>query len=227
MILSASQPYFSPFAGFFQKVEQSDLFVILDDVQFPRGTTWISRNRFKNDQGTLWMTIPVWKRGLGLQRIRDVRICKDSRWPAKHFQSLAHGYGHAPYFPEHIGFLESLFFEPVDRLVDLNLKIIRYLLGCLSIETKLVLQSDLGIKSTGMDLLVDICNALDATAFLYQSPARKYMDADRLRREGIKMIDFRPPAIVYPQLWGDFIPNLSVFDLILNCGPKSRDILFP
>jgi WbqC-like protein len=226
MIVSVNQPYFSPFPGFFQKAQRSDIFVVLDDVQFPRGTTWISRNRFKNDQGALWMTIPVWKRGLGFQRIRDVRICRKGRWPAKHFESLVHGYGHAPYFSDHLGFLENIFFQPVEKLVELNLIIIKYLLACLSLETKIVLQSELGVKSTGMDLLLDICSALDASGFLAQSPAKKYIDASRFSREKIELMVFRPASIVYPQLWGDFIPNLSVFDLVLNCGPKSRDILF-
>ncbi|MBT8369996.1 MAG: WbqC family protein, partial [Deltaproteobacteria bacterium] len=78
MIVSTHRPYFAPFPGFFQKAHLCDIFVILDNVQFPRGTTWITRNRFKNDQGTLWMTIPVWKKGLGLQSIDDVRICHES-----------------------------------------------------------------------------------------------------------------------------------------------------
>ena len=74
MILTTNQPYFAPFPGFFYKAHLSDIFVLLDAVQFPRGTTWISRNRFKNDRGTLWMTIPVWKKGLGLQNIDAVGI---------------------------------------------------------------------------------------------------------------------------------------------------------
>jgi len=75
MILSTNQPYFAPYPGFFYKAHLSDCLVILDDVQFPHKTTWISRNRFKNDQGTFWMTIPVLKKGLGLQKISQVRIC--------------------------------------------------------------------------------------------------------------------------------------------------------
>jgi hypothetical protein len=88
MILSTNQPYFSPFPGFFYKAYLSDIFVILDQVQFPLGTTWLSRNRYKNDQGTLWMTVPVWKKGLGLQRIDEVKICHEGRWAKKHQESL-------------------------------------------------------------------------------------------------------------------------------------------
>ena len=80
MIISTNQPYFAPYPGFFYKAHLSDYFVILDDVQFPRKTTWITRNRFKNDQGTLWMTIPVRKKGLGLQKISEVRICHAGNW---------------------------------------------------------------------------------------------------------------------------------------------------
>jgi hypothetical protein len=73
MIVSANQPYFFPYPGFFYKAHHSDIFVILDTVQFPRGTTWITRNRFKNHQGSLWMTLPVRKKGLGLQN----QYCQD------------------------------------------------------------------------------------------------------------------------------------------------------
>jgi len=98
MIISAYQPYFAPFSGFFAKALRSDLLVIMDRVQFPRGTTWLTRNRFKNDQGTLWMTIPVWKKGLGLQKIDEVRICHEGRWARKHLVSLKSAYANAPFF---------------------------------------------------------------------------------------------------------------------------------
>ena len=88
MLLAISRPYFAPHPGFFMKALTSDLFVLLDDVQFPRKTTWVSRNRFKNDQGALWMTIPVLKRGRGLQTIRNVEICRDGNWQKKHLKSM-------------------------------------------------------------------------------------------------------------------------------------------
>ncbi|MDH3344715.1 MAG: WbqC family protein, partial [Desulfobacteraceae bacterium] len=123
MILSANQPYFFPFPGFFYKAYLSDIFVILDNVQFPRGTTWITRNRFKNDQGSLWMTVPVKKKGLGLQKIDAVRICHNGRWPKKHLESLKNAYSRAPYFKAHIGFLKALLSTKFEKLIDLNLNV--------------------------------------------------------------------------------------------------------
>lgn len=225
MIVSANHPYFCPFPGFFYKALLSDVLVILDDVQFPQGTTWISRNRFKNDQGPLWLTIPVWKKGLGLQNINQVRICYEGRWPHKHLQSLKTAYRHALYLEDHLDFLEEVFSSHWERLVDLNLAIIRYLMRSLQIETKLVLLSELGIKARGTQLLIEICKTLGGLTFLAQRQAQKYLDAALFQSNGIELCSFRYVAPIYPQLWGDFLANLSTFDLIFSCGQKAREIL--
>jgi hypothetical protein len=225
MITSASQPYFCPYPGFFYRASLADVLVILDDVQFPRGTTWLSRNRFKNDQGTLWLTIPVWKKGLGLQNVNQVKICYEGRWPRKHLESLKVAYGHAPYLDEYFSFLEGLFSGRFEKLVDLNLAVIRHLMRCLQIDTKLVLQSDLGVKARGSQLLIDICQAVGASTFLVLDQAKKYLDRDLFQEEGIELRPFRYAPPVYPQLWGDFLANLAAFDLVLNCGPRALDIL--
>jgi len=225
MILSANRPYFAPYPGFFSKARLSDVFVILDEVQFPRGTTWISRNRFKNHQGALWLTLPVWKKGLGLQKINEVRIAHEGQWARKHLESLKTAYAHAPYFPEHLDFLGHVFSDAFERLVDLNLAVIRYLMNHLGIDTKVVLLSELGIGERGDRRLVEICRRMGAERFLAQGGARKVLDADLFHKAGITLEFFKPPSPVYPQLWGDFLSNLSAFDLLFNCGPKARDIL--
>lgn len=226
MVVSANQPFFAPFAGFFHKAFLSDVLVILDGVQFPRGTTWVSRNRFKNSLGTLWLTVPVRKKGLGLQKIDDVRICNDFPWAKKHLESLKASYAHAPYLKDHLPFLEEIFSPASEKLADLNLKIIRYILKELRIDTDIVLLSDLGIETRGAALPIEICAALKSSTFLAQVSAKKYLDSDSFRRAGIKLDYFKPASPVYPQLWGDFIPDLSAFDIIFNCGLKAREILF-
>lgn len=171
------------------------------------------------------MTVPVIKKGLGLQRINAVRIYHDGRWAKKHLQSLKNAYGKAPYFREHLDFLEDLFSTKFEKLIHLNLKIIHYLMKQLQIDTNLILSSEFGIQKKGDKLLLEICKKLGASQFLAQKSAKKFINTDRLSAAGINISDFRPPSPVYPQLWGDFIPNLSALDLILNCGPKAHDIM--
>jgi WbqC-like protein family len=225
MTLSLNQPYFFPYIGFFYKAYLSDHLVILDDVQFPRGTTWISRNRWKNAQGTLWMTVPVKKKGLGLQSINNVRIYHDGRWAKKHLQSLKNAYAKAPYFEDHLPFLEDLYSKKDEKLIDFNLEIIRYLMKQLKIDINIRLLSELEVCGKGDNRIVAVFKKLGASRLLVQKTARKYYDAPYLASAGIQLVDFNPISPVYPQLWGDFIPNLSVMDLILNCGPKAHDIM--
>jgi hypothetical protein len=225
MIVSASQPYFAPFTGFFYKAHLSDRLVILDNVQFPHGTTWITRNRFKGHMGTLWMTIPVWKKGHSFQQIRDVRICHEGLWAYKHVHSFMTSYRRAPFFVDHADFIEAIFSAQHEPLLDFNLEIIRYLFRELGIDTELVLQSELGVISNGMHLLVDLCNECDADRFLVQKAAQAHLDLAFLENAGIHVEFFRYRNPVYPQLWGSFVPNLSAFDLLFNCGPKALDVL--
>jgi len=225
MIVTTSRPYFAPFAGFFYRVHLADIFVILDDIQFPRGTTWITRNRFKNDQGTWWMTIPVWKKGLGLQKINEVRICHEGRWAHKHLAGLKQSYANAPYFADHLQFLAKSFAAGLDRIIDFNLRIIRHLMLNLGIDTELRQLSELNIKAAGDHLLIEICRFFGASVYLAPAAAGKYLNPHLFEKAGIELRCVKPRTPVYPQLWSDFIPDLSTFDLLFNCGPKAHEIL--
>ncbi len=226
MIISASRPYFAPFPGYFYQANHCDIFVILDTVQFPRRTTWISRNRFKNDQGTLWLTIPVWKKGLGLQRIDDVRICHESQLNQKFLASIKQAYSHAPYLSDHWQFMETVFSTRFDRLIDLNMAIIDHLLLNLGVVTEIRRLSELNIKTGGDHLLIELCQFFDASTYLAPDAAGKHLDAGLFENAGIELRYVKLPSWVYPQLWGDFIPDLSAFDLLFNCGTKAREIMF-
>jgi hypothetical protein len=225
MILTASRPYFAPYPGYFQRADLADLLVILDAVQFPRGTTWLTRNRFKNEQGTLWMTVPVHKKGLGLQSVQAVRICRERRWMHKLIESLRHAYRHASYLEEHLGALVDGLRADSDRLIDLNLKLIGYLMQQLRVSTPLVRLSELGSDAAGTGLIIDICRRAGASTYLAQRSARSHLDTGLFEAAGIELRFATPPSSVYPQLWGDFIPNLSAFDLLFNCGPKAGEIM--
>jgi len=224
MIVSAAQPYFCPYPGYFARAAASDIFVILDTVQFPRGPTWITRNRLKNDQGTLWLNIPVKKKGLGLQKIRDVQLCPQAGLPEKYLDSVIQAYGHAPWLDEHLDFFRRLFSIGHVTILRMNTLAIDYVMKWLQADTRIVLLSELDIEGRGSMLLADICKSLSASQYLVQN-STCYLDARVFPESGIGLVCFRPPNFVYPQLWGDFIPNLSIFDLMLNCGDKGREMM--
>ena len=103
LIVACHQPNYLPWLGFFHKMRLADVFVILDVVQFPRGASWVNSNRVKTPNGQLWLTIPVRKKGLGLQSIYEVEIDNTHNWKRKHFLALAHSYKRTPYFYDYVG----------------------------------------------------------------------------------------------------------------------------
>lgn len=225
MIVTTHQPIFLPWPGFFFKVMKSDCMVLLDDVQFPQGRGWVNRNRLKNEQGELWLTVPVWKKGRGLQIIREVEICNETEWRKKHLQGIRQSYANAPYLKEYFPILESIYRENNRLLIELNLNIIKFFWGALALKTELYLQSELGVAGKGTELIVNICKHLQADTYMTFPIVEKYLDVSQMNQSKIqiKFSSFHPP--VYPQLWGEFIYNLSTLDMLLNCGEKSGDII--
>ncbi len=225
MVISAHQPYFCPYPGYFAKVMLSDVFVLLDSVQFPRGGSWIARNRFKNDSGVFWIAVPVWKKGRGLQKINEVLVCNEGDWKRKHMESIRSSYARAPYLEDHLPPFQQAFSDSSGKITGIDRDMITHVAGYLDMPARVVLLSELGIHDSGTRLLVAICRDLGADRFLAFSSARKYLDEGLFHEAGITVSFINPPVLVYPQLWGDFIPNLSIYDLLFNCGKKAKDIM--
>jgi len=225
MIVSTHQPIFLPWPGFFFKAMKSDCMVLLDNVQYPRGRGWMNRNRLKGARGELWLTVPVYRKKRGLQCIQDVVICNDTRWAVKHLRGVRQSYANAPYRDSVFYAMERVYSRAHTKLVSVNLELIHMLKDALGVENRTLLQSEIGANGKGTDLIVDVCKRLGADTYLAFRPAEKYLDADKLEKGGIRVVyaPFSPP--VYPQLWGDFIYNLSALDLALTCGPKSAQII--
>lgn len=225
MMIATSQPYFLPWPGFFYKALQADALVLLDDVQFPLGRGWMARNRIKSDQGELWLRVPVWRKGRGLQLIREVDICEDYDWRTEHLRGISQQYAHAPYWERYRSGLSAVYERRHRRLVEFNVDLIHYLWEGLGLPGRPVLQSQLGVAGRGTALLASLCRALRADSYLTLVPAQKHLDGAVFSSEAVRLVLARYRPVVYPQLWGPNRYNLSALDLLLNCGPKGREII--
>jgi hypothetical protein len=225
IVVACHQPNFMPWPGFFYKALRADRFVLLDEVQCARGFTWVNRNRLKSDQGELWLTVPILKKGRGVQKISAVEIHNEGNWRHKHFQSIVQQYANAPYLSDHYAFLEGLYEHKYERLIDLNFAVLHYLNKALGIGQEFILQSALGIQGKGSGLLVKICTHLGATHYLAPLMSRKYLDEDLFAEHHVAISYYSFTSQVYPQLWGDFLSDLSSLDLLLTHGPKSLEII--
>jgi hypothetical protein len=222
MLITIHQPQYLPWLGCLDKIDKADVFVILDNVQFKKNE-WQNRNRIKTAQGHQWITVPVLYRFP--EKINEVRINNKANWGRKHLQALITNYSKSTYFDNYKSFFEDIFSRSWDRLVDINIEIIRFLISALDLKTKLVIASDLKLREEPTERLVDICKMLDGNRYLAGKDGNKYMNLELFEQEGIDVIfqDFKHP--VYHQLFGDFEPCMSAIDLLFNCGDNSLEIL--
>lgn len=223
MIVSIHQPHYLPWLGYFDKIEQSDVFVFLDNVQFKKNE-WQNRNKIKTSSGWQWLSVPV--RHSFTQKISEVEINNTVLWGRKHLNALITNYSKASFFEDYIGFFEQTYVREWTYLADINIHLIKYLADTLGLSgKKLVLASELESREGSTERLVDICKQLGGDTYLSGKDGAKYMDLEIFKEEGIQVIfqDYKHPK--YSQLYGDFEPNLSVIDLLFNCGPDSLSIL--
>jgi hypothetical protein len=96
----------------------------------------------------------------------------------------------------------------------------------LGITTSIVYASDLDVPGAATDRLVNLIKAVGGDAYYSGAYATEvYLDARMLQDAGIRLELQHWRAPVYPQLHGEFVPDLSIMDLLMNCGPDSLEVL--
>lgn len=226
-IVVIHQPDFLSYLGFFHRLLKSDLFVILDNAQYVRGTSksWMNRDKIKTPQGEKWLTVNVQKAPMGT-KINEILLSKNTDWKNKNLNLIKENYRYASFFNEIFPFIEQLYNFDCEFLIDFNLKSMEILMNLFNIEIEIIYASILKPVGKNNEFLVDILRKVNATTYLSGIGARNYYNPEPFENANIEVIwqDFKHPF--YPQLYGDFIPYLSSIDLLFNCGiVKSREIL--
>lgn len=215
MILSAHQPAYLPWQGYFDKIARSDVFVYLDTVQFEKNS-FINRNQIKTPQGALWLTIPVKTRGHTSATMRSTEIDDSQPWRKKHLKAIEMNYRKAPCFDERFTKIEQLLNFPESNLAEYCLHQLEFWLAELAIDTCIVRSSQLSISSAKSDLVLDLCKYYKVTHYLSGALGRDYLVEDDFCKAGIVIEYQRYQPVSYPQLWGDFIPYLGILDSWMN-----------
>ena len=224
MIVTGHQPEFIPYLGFFSKISKADIFVIVDNIQFKK-KNFQNRNKIKTREGWMWLTVPVITKGRFEQKICEVEINNSLNWQRKHWASISLNYQKAPFFKEHSGFFEELYSKEWRLLSEFNEAFIRYIMGQLELDVDVLKSSELGVKGQKTDLLIDICNKTGADTYLQGSGGRDYVEVEKFQDAGLNVVfhEFEHPT--YPQQFGEFMPNMSVIDLLFNVGPEAKNYI--
>lgn len=223
MIVSIHQPQYMPWLGYFDKIDRADVFVLLDTVQYKKNE-WQNRNRIKTADGWQWLTVPVNYRYP--QSIREVVVNSRERWQHRQRQAITTNYRKAPHWSLLEPFLEEVWTRQWQTIVQLNIQVVRKLVEILGIETPIHIASETGVFPEDPDeRLIAIARHFCADTYLAGSGGHDYMDLQKYSRNCLQVVfqEYRHP--VYRQQFGEFIPFLSVLDLIFNHGRESLSIV--
>lgn len=218
--VSIHQPHFLPWLNYFNKVARADVFIWLDDVQYRR-RYFQNRAKIKTQNAELWITVPI-KKADYLSNIKSIEILEDSMFKmVKTIQSL---YFKAPYFDDYFEDISKILLSQHHYLSDLNFDLFIYLNKVLGITTKIVKSSDLNVGNVTNpnERLVKLCTYFNATHYIAGKGGKNYMDLELFKQNHIEIQwqEFPNQNIVYPQLQGDFVPGLSVLDVLFNVGAE-------
>ncbi|MBN1162069.1 MAG: WbqC family protein [Dehalococcoidales bacterium] len=218
------QPGYLPWLGFFDQMYQSDIFIIYDDVQYDKHG-WRNRNRIKTAQGVQWLTIPVLTTGRDKPLIKEVMINNTVDWRQSHLKTVQQSYSRAPFFSLYFRIFEEIYTREWQYLIDIDMAFISILMEKLDLTREIKFSSALGIKGQGTERIVNICHNLGADSYLTGDAAKDYLDEELFSMSDIKLQYHNYQHPVYNQLYGAFVPYLSVIDLLFNHGGDSLDII--
>jgi hypothetical protein len=219
------QSSYIPWKGYFDMIAAVDEFILYDDMQYTR-RDWRNRNRIKTPQGAQWLTVPVNVKDKYHQRIRDVEIA-DPEWATTHWKSLSQNYRRARCYVEISDWLEPVYLrEQFVSLSNLNRRLIEAVCQYLGIHTKISSSWDYSLEDGKTERLAELCRQAGGSEYVSGPAAKDYIDQSVFRNRNIKLswFDYNGYA-EYPQLWGDFIHDVTVLDLLFNCGKDAPSLM--
>ena len=134
-------------------------------------------------------------------------------------------YKKTEYFDDYFPFFEEVYTKTWNTLSNLNEYMLRWFLKQLGIKVNFLKASELDLVGKKSDLVLDMCNKLKATTYIFGELGKEYAEITKFQNANIKTIFQKYNHPEYLQNNNQFVSNLSIIDLLFNCGPRSFKIL--
>ncbi len=220
MNVSMMQPSFIPWQGYFELIQKSDVFVLLDDFQFSF-QSYHQRNRlFINRNKVDWYTVPVDKKNSFKKPLNETRINEKIAWQNKMWKRMKQNYGGTPYFTDIAPFLENWLLAENKSIAVQNINFIRFICNNFGWNRKFVLSSDYPSSKKRSHRVLDLLRFCKAEKYFCAHGSFSYMMEDKVFPVNDIEVLFQnyEPRPYNQTLSHDFIPYLSVLDALFNIG---------
>ena len=219
------QSNYIPWKGYFDLINQVDIFCFLDNVQYTKND-WRNRNKIKTKNGLKWLTIPC---GTNIKRlICDIKL-DDHSWQKKHWEQIKENYSKAPYFKEKKDFFENFYLNNNWKyLSESNQYLIKNIAkDQLGITNTIFTDSrDYNLKKSKGERVIELLNKIGATEYISGPAAISYIDVELFKKEDIHVkwmnyLDYPE----YSQQHPPFEHGVSILDLIFNEGKNASKFM--
>lgn len=220
------QPYIFPYIGYFQLINQSDIFVSLDDVNFIK-KGWINRNRIIVNKNEHTFTIPVSKTSQN-KKINEHFVSIDQKWKNSFLKTIYCSYSKSPYFKSVFSLIEKcLSFEDLNcaSFIENTIKECCLFIG---INTPITKSSKL-IKNemlVGEERIIEICKMNKASSYINPIGGQNLYSKESFEQEDINLNFIKSDlTFKYPQKSNEFLAGLSIIDLLMNLSTEKVYLL--
>ncbi|MEK9612741.1 MAG: WbqC family protein [Flavobacteriaceae bacterium] len=238
-IAAIMQPYFFPYIGYFQLINEASVFVLYDKVTY-RKSSWLNRNRIKQkgNSSPVYITVPV-KNPSANNLIEETEISKNIDWRNNLKKLIYYNYKRASFFNEVYPDIVELIFYEEQSLHLFNSNILTTLCNKLSITTPIITQNEqhskiesrldkVGISKEDVrqQRVVELCNLYNASSYINPINGMDLYCFDFFNKHKKDLRFIKTDFIEYPQFKGPFLENLSIIDVLMHNGYEgTKDLL--
>lgn len=224
MTLGIMQPYFMPYLGYFSLIKHVDQFILFDTPQYIRHG-WIERNKVLKPNGEpLYIKVQLEKHSRDTP-INEVVTKNDEDWKNKILAQLIPYKKKAPYYKEVIGVLEDIFELKTSSIVKLNFFSLNKFCNYLDISTPIKIWSEMDVKIENVkapdEWALNICKAMGANSYYNPPGGKDFFDSNKYIKAGIDLKFLELNQVSYHQFEHDFVPYLSIIDVLMFNDKKS------
>lgn len=216
--ISIMQPYAFPYIGYFCLIEESDIFVFYDDVNYiKRG--WINRNRILINGHPHSFTIPLSKASQN-ELICNIRTHSFERFKRKFLKQIHRTYRKSPYYEIGYEYIHDVLSADHGSISDVAVRSVEKFYEMIGANKKFVRSSACFPHTRGMtrpDRLIEITKLLHSDSYVNSIGGTELYGKDYFANKGVNLSFVRPNLKSYKQAGArDFVAGLSIIDVVMN-----------
>lgn len=220
--VAVMQPYFFPYLGYFSLIDSVDHFMFFDDVQYLK-KSWMSRNRLLNiEKNEPFYIRPELIKPEYKALYTSVLLDKNDDWKFKLLEQINIYKNKAPYFKQVKSLLENILEEKYDHLTTFNIASTIYIAKELNLNKKYDKYTDYNFwfdeKPGEGDWGRVIAKEVNASHYINSPGGETFIFPEKFSRDNMILGFIQPNLKKYNQLTDDFIPGLSIIDVLMFNG---------